>query len=174
MKKIWKRVCTGILALTTILTALPITSVQAAETQYWTESAERVGHVEHLMNDGTIKSIFNEGHMKVEGETAYCVDINTGFKNGYKTRHDASASMSAAQIEDVALSLEYMKQYAGSHSNLSTNQAYLLEQCLVWQRLSEHLGWQCDNVRVVYSEISQDIQNEVYDGAKSFVKANKG
>lgn len=174
MKKIWKRVCTGILALTTILTAVPITSVQAAETQYWTESAERVGHVEHLMNDGTIKSIFNEGHMKVEGETAYCVDINTGFKNGYKTRHDASASMSAAQIEDVALSLEYMKQYAGSHSNLSTNQAYLLEQCLVWQRLSEHLGWQCDNVRVVYSEISQDIQNEVYDGAKSFVKANKG
>ena len=107
MKKIWKRVCTGILALTTILTALPITSVQAAETQYWTESAERVGHVEHLMNDGTIKSTFNEGHMKVEGETAYCVDINTGFKNGYKTRHDASASMSADQIEDVALSLEY-------------------------------------------------------------------
>ena len=126
------------------------------------------------MNDGTIKSIFNEGHMKVEGETAYCVDINNGFKNGYKTRHDASASMSAAQIEDVALSLEYMKQYVGSHSNLSTNQAYLLEQCLVWQRLSEHLGWQCDNVRGVYSEISQDIQNEVYDGAKSFVKANKG
>ena len=107
MKKIWKRVCTGILALTTILTALPITSVQAAETQYWTESAERVGHIEHLMNDGTIKSTFNEGHMRVEGETAYCVDINTGFKNGYKTRHDASASMSADQIEDVALSLEY-------------------------------------------------------------------
>ena len=174
MKKIWKRVCTGILALTTILTALPISTVQAAETQYWTESAERVGHVEHLMNDGTIKSTFNEGHMRVEGETAYCVDINTGFKNGYKIRHDASASMSVDQIEDVALSLEYMKQYAASHSNLSANQAYLLEQCLVWQRLSEHLGWQCDNVRAVYSEISQDIQNEVYAGAKSFVKANKG
>ena len=174
MKKIWKRVCTGILALTTILTALPITTVQAAETQYWTESAERVGHVEHLMNDGTIKSTFNEGHMRVEGETAYCVDINTGFKNGYKIRHDASASMSADQIEDVALSLEYMKQYTGSHSNLSANQEYLLEQCLVWQRLSEHLGWQCDNVRAVYSEISQDIQNEVYAGAKAFVKANKG
>ena len=111
MKKIWKRVCTGILALTTILTALPITSVQAAETQYWTESSERVGYIEHVMNDGTIHSTFNEGHMRVEGETAYCVDINTGFKNGYKTRHDASASMSAAQIEDVALSLEYVKQY---------------------------------------------------------------
>lgn len=174
MKKIWKRVCTGILALATILTALPITTVQAAETQYWTESAERVGHVEHLMNDGTIKSTFNEGHMRVEGETAYCVDINTGFKNGYKIRHDASASMSVDQIEDVALSLEYMKQYTGSHSNLSANQAYLLEQCLVWQRLSEHLGWQCDNVRAVYSEISQDIQNEVYAGARAFVQANKG
>ena len=174
MKKIWKRVCTGILALTTILTALPITSVQAAETQYWTESSERVGYIEHVMNDGTIHSTFNEGHMRVEGETAYCVDINTGFKNGYKTRHDASASMSTAQIEDVALSLEYVKQYRGSHSNLNANQGYLLEQCVVWQRLSEQLGWKCDNVRAAYSEISQDIQNEVYAGARAFVQANKG
>ena len=174
MKKIWKRVCTGILALTTILTALPTTSVQAAETQYWTESSERVGYIEHVMNDGTIHSTFNEGHMRVEGETAYCVDINTGFKNGYKTRHDASSSMSAAQIEDVALSLEYVKQYRGSHSNLNANQGYLLEQCVVWQRLSEYLGWQCDNVRAAYSEISQDIQNEVYAGARAFVQANKG
>ena len=174
MKKIWKRVCTGLLTLTTILTALPTTSVQAAETQYWTESSERVGYIEHVMNDGTIHSTFNEGHMRVEGETAYCVDINTGFKNGYKIRHDASASMSAAQIEDVALSLEYVKQYRGRHSNLNANQGYLLEQCVVWQRLSEYLGWQCDNVRAAYSEISQDIQNEVYAGARAFVQANKG
>ena len=174
MKKIWKRVCTGLLTLTTILTALPTTSVQAAETQYWTESSERVGYIEHVMNDGTIHSTFNEGHMRVEGETAYCVDINTGFKNGYKIRHDASASMSAAQIEDVALSLEYVKQYRSSHSNLNANQGYLLEQCVVWQRLSEYLGWQCDNVRAAYSEISQDIQNEVYAGARAFVQANKG
>lgn len=174
MKNIWKRVCTGILALTMILTALPITSVQAAETQYWTESSERVGYIEHVMNDGTIYSTFNEGHMRVEGGTAYCVDINTGFKNGYKTRHDASASMSATQIEDVALSLEYVKQYRGSHSNLNANQGYLLEQCVVWQRLSEQLGWKCDNVRAAYSEISQDIQNEVYAGARAFVQANKG
>lgn len=174
MKKIWKRVCTGLLTLTTILTALPTTSAYAAETQYWTESSERVGYIEHVMNDGTIHSTFNEGHMKVEGETAYCVDINTGFKNGYKTRHDASSSMSAAQIEDVALSLEYVKQYRGSHSNLNANQGYLLEQCVVWQRLSEYLGWQCDNVRAAYSEISQDIQNEVYAGARAFIQANKG
>ena len=48
---------------------------------------------------------------KVEGETAYCVDINTSFKNGYKTRSDASSRMSSDQIADVALSLEYVKQY---------------------------------------------------------------
>ncbi len=45
---------------------------------------------------------------------------------------------------------------------------------VVWQRLSEQLGWQCDNVRAAYSEISQDIQNEVYTGARAFVQANKG
>ena len=50
----------------------------------------------------------------------------------------------------------------------------MLEQCVVWQRLSEQLGWQCDNVRASYNEISQAVQNEVYAGAKAFVKANKG
>ena len=74
----------------------------------------------------------------------------------------------------MALSLEYVKQYRGSHSNLNANQGYLLEQCVVWQRLSEQLGWKCDNVRAAYSEISQDIQNEVYAGARAFVQANKG
>ena len=63
--------------------------------QYWTESAERVGIIEKVMNDGSIGSTFNEGYMKVEGETAYCIDINTDFKNGYKTRADASSRMSA-------------------------------------------------------------------------------
>ena len=112
--------------------------------------------------------------MKVEGETAYCVDINTNFKNGYKTRSDASTRMSSDQIADVALSLEYVKQYTASHTNLNYKQGYLLEQCVVWQRLSEQLGWQCDNVRASYNEISQAVQNEVYAGAKAFVKANKG
>lgn len=70
MKKIWKRVCTGILALTTILTALPITSVQAAETQYWTESSERVGYIDSVMNDGTIHSTFNEGHNASRGRNS--------------------------------------------------------------------------------------------------------
>ena len=174
MNKLVKRLLTGTLAFATILTALPVTAVHASGNQYWTESAERVGYIEQIMNDGSIKSTFHEGHMKVEGETAYCVDINTNFKNGYKTRSDASTRMSSDQIADVALSLEYVKQYTATHTGLNNNQKYLLEQCVVWQRLSEQLGWQCDNVRASYNEISQAVQNEVYAGAKAFVKANKG
>ena len=77
MKKTWKRLCTGFLALATVVTALPTTPVHAESKQYWTESAERVGIIEKVMNDGSIGSTFNEGYMKVEGETAYCIDINT-------------------------------------------------------------------------------------------------
>ena len=103
MKNILKRVCTGFLALATVITILPAITTHAAEKQYWTESAERVGFIEQVMNDGSIKVTFNEGYMKVEGETAYCIDINTAFKNGYKIRADASTRMSADQISDVAL-----------------------------------------------------------------------
>jgi hypothetical protein len=77
MKKMLKRLCTGFLALATVVTALPTTPVHAESKQYWTESAERVGIIEKVMNDGSIGSTFNEGYMKVEGETAYCIDINT-------------------------------------------------------------------------------------------------
>ncbi|HBF8684255.1 TPA: SrtB-anchored collagen-binding adhesin [Clostridioides difficile] len=174
MKKILKRLCTGFLAFATVVTALPSTAVHASGTQYWTESDERVGIVEKVMNDGSISSTFNEGHMKVEGEDAYCIDINTDFQNGYKTRADASSRMSADQIADVALSIEYVKQYAKNHSGLSSQHNYLLRQLVVWQRLSVHLGWQCDNVRASYDEISKAVQDEVFAGAKAFVKENKG
>ena len=174
MNKILKRLFTGVLTLATVFTALPTTAVHAAETQYWTESEERVGIVERVENNGSISETFNEGHMTVEGEDAYCIDINTGFKNGYKTRSDASTRMSAEQIEDVALSLEYVKQYTKNHSGISSQYAYLLRQLVVWQRLSVHLGWSCDNVRASYDEISKSVQDEVFAGAKAFVRENKG
>ena len=41
------------------------------------------------------------------------------------------------------------------------------------QRLSVHFGWQCDNVRASYDEISKATQDEVFAGAKAFVKENK-
>lgn len=52
MIKIMKRLLTGVLTLATVFTALPTTVVHAAQTQYWTESAERVGIVEKVVNDG--------------------------------------------------------------------------------------------------------------------------
>ena len=60
MKKILKRLCTGVLAFATVVTALPSTAVHAEIKQYWTESEERVGIVEKVMNDGSIGSTFNE------------------------------------------------------------------------------------------------------------------
>lgn len=99
MNKILKRLCTGVLTLATVFSVIPTTAVHESETKYWTESAERVN------NDGSISETFNEGHMQVEGEDTYCIDINTSFKNGYKTRADASTRMSADQIADVALSI---------------------------------------------------------------------
>lgn len=173
MKKLLKRLCTGVLVLTSILTTVPTQSVHASENQYWTESVERVGFIEKVMNDGSIESTFNEGRMTVEGETAYCIDINEDFKNGYKTRADASTRMSEEQIEDVALSLEYLKEYRNSNKELNAKQMYLLEQCVVWQRLSVHLGWNCDNVRASYNEIPKDIQDKVFSDTKAFVNENK-
>ena len=52
MKKTLKRLCTGFLALATVVTALPTTTVHAESKQYWTESAERVGIIEKVMKIG--------------------------------------------------------------------------------------------------------------------------
>ena len=40
MKKTLKRLCTGFLALATVVTALPTTPVHAESKQYWTESKD--------------------------------------------------------------------------------------------------------------------------------------
>ena len=174
MKNVLKRVCMSFLAFAMLVTTLPITQVHAGSTQYWTESIGHVGMVEQVMNDGSISASFNEGHLMVEGEEAFCVDINTAFQPGYKTRVNASSRLSEDQISDVALSIEYVKQYLSNHSGISANHAYLLKQLVVWQRLSEHLGWQCDNVRAAYDEIPKATQEEVFKGARAFVKENKG
>lgn len=173
MKSIWKRFCTGFLAFATLVTTLPITQVYAESKQYWTESTGHVGFVEKVMNDGSISESFDEGHLVVEGNEAYCIDINTAFQPGYKTRVNASTRMNADQISDVALSIEYVKHYLSNHSEISNDHGYLLKQLVVWQRLSEHLGWKCDNVRAAYDEIPKATQDEVFKGVREFVKQNK-
>ncbi len=97
MKKIFKRLCTGFLAFATIVTALPSTIVHAESKQYWTQSDERVGIVEKVMNDGSIGSTFNEGHLTVEGEDAYCIDINTDFIDMH-TVHETEGGYEFATI----------------------------------------------------------------------------
>lgn len=71
------------------------------------------------MNDGSVGSTFNDGMIKVEGETAYCVNINTSFHNRCKTRADTSTRMSANQIADVSFSLECVNLHANSHKGLN-------------------------------------------------------
>ena len=95
MKKIINRLLAGVLSLAAVLTTLPASQVQAAEKQYWADAQEKAGYVEKVMNDGSIGSTFHEGIMTVDGETAYCIDINTDFQSGYKSRSDASTRMSA-------------------------------------------------------------------------------
>jgi len=171
MKKIMKRLLTGVLTLATVFTALPVTQVHAADSVYTTRDG-KAGTIVKVDNGGTEIKSFEESIMTADGQIAYCVDINTDFQPGYKNRIDAKDRMSSDQISDVALNLEYVEQYAEKHS-LSSKQVYLLEQCVVWRRLSVHLGWGYNNVRAAYDEVSERIQSEVYENAKTFAKENK-
>ena len=171
MNKIMKRLLTGFLTLATVFTTLPVTQIHAADSVYTTTDG-KAGTIVKVDNGGTEIKSFEESIMTADGQIAYCVDINTDFKSGYKNRVDAKDRMSNDQISDVALNLEYVKQYSKTHS-LSSKQVYLLEQCVVWRRLSVHLGWGYNNVRAAYDEVSEKIQSEVYENAKSFAKKNK-
>ena len=124
MKKIMKRLLTGVLTLATVFTALPVTQVHAADSVYTTTDG-KAGTIVKVDNSGTEIKSFEESIMTADGQTAYCVDINTNFESGYKNRVDAKDRMSDDQISDVALNLEYVKQYAKTHS-LSSKQVYLL------------------------------------------------
>lgn len=171
MKKIMKRLLTGVLTFATVFTALPVTQVHAADSVYTTTDG-KAGTIVKIDNGGSEVSSFEESIMNADGQIAYCIDINTNFQSGYKNRINATERMSDDQISDVALNLEYVKQYAEKHS-LSSKQVYLLEQCVVWRRLSVHLGWGYNNVRAAYDEVSEKIQSEVYENAKAFAKENK-
>jgi len=172
MKKIIKRLLTGVLTLATVFTTLPITQVHAADSVYTTTDG-KAGTIVKIDNGGSEVKSFEESIMTAGGQTAYCIDINADFQSGYKNRVDAKDRMSADQISDVALNLEYVKQYAKKHTSLTDKQVYLLEQCVVWRRLSVHLGWGYNNVRAAYDEVSEKIQSEVYENAKAFAKENK-
>ena len=127
MKKIMKRLLTGVLTLATVFTALPVTQVHAADSVYTTTDG-KAGTIVKIDNGGSEVSSFEESIMNADGQIAYCIDINTNFQSGYKNRINATERMSDDQISDVALNLEYVKQYAEKHS-LSSKQVYL---CLLY------------------------------------------
>ena len=121
MKKIMKRLLTGVLTLATVFTALPVTQVHAADSVYTTTDG-KAGTIVKIDNGGSEVSSFEESIMNADGQIAYCIDINTNFQSGYKNRINATERMSDDQISDVALNLEYVKQYAEKHSLSSKQQ----------------------------------------------------
>ena len=89
MKKIIKRLLTGVLTLATVFTALPVTQVHAADSVYTTTDG-KAGTIVKVDNSGTEIKSFEESIMTADGQTAYCVDINTNFQSGYKNRINAT------------------------------------------------------------------------------------
>ena len=151
---------------------LATVETNAADDRYPAKAEGSKNHIEYDKNDGTVHTV-DEGLFKVGDETVYCMDIHKSFEAGNKTRTDASTSMNSDQIENIALSLEYIEQYTASHTELSSKK-YWLGQCMIWRILSEQYDWDCHDVRVPYDEISRNVQDEMYSGARTFVKANKG
>ena len=170
MKKIIKRLLTGVLTLATVFTALPVTQVHAADSVY-THSDGKIGTVIKVTDGGEVESTFQEGWMKADGETAYCIQLGVAFQSGYKTRKDATERLNQSQITDVALNLEYIKEH--TKKGFTDEQSYLLQQCTVWRRLSVHLGWGFGKTHVDYDEISKSVQDKLYADAQAFAKANK-
>ena len=170
MKKIIKRLLTGVLTLATVFTALPVTQVHAADSVY-THSDGKTGTVLKVTDGGEVESTFQEGWMKADGETAYCIQLGVAFQSGYKTRKDATERLNQSQITDVALNLEYIKEH--TKKGFTDEQSYLLQQCTVWRRLSVHLGWGFGKTHVDYDEISKSVQDKLYADAQAFAKANK-
>ena len=169
MEKILKQLLTAILAIVTVFTTLPVTQVHAADSVY-THSDGHAGTVVKVTDGGSKESTFEEGWLKADGKTAYCIQLGVAFQSGNKIRKNATERLSEAQINDVALNLEYVKKHT---KNYSAEQAYLLQQCTVWRRLSVHLGWGYKNTHVAYDEIPKSEQNELYANAKAFAKENK-
>ena len=109
MKKTLKRLCTGFLALATVVTALPTTPVHAESKQYWTESAERVGIVEKVMN--TVKvHVDADGDMVIIQNPTLAPAIE---KSDYEPKTpEADASVDADTVNDATAFLEtFFKLY---------------------------------------------------------------
>lgn len=173
MNKILKKGIAILLTFFTICISVMPSVAHAEEKQYWTEATHRVGKVEKITDTGETASTFNEGHLTVEGEEAFCVDLNTNFKNGYKKKHDIYSRLSREQVSTIALSNEYITELAKINPQFTSDQVYLLKQCMTWRNLSEFLGWHYGGVRAAEEVIAVKLQEEIFSDAKNFAKENK-
>ena len=95
------------------------------------ETSEKVVLREQPEIKDLLQTLMKQG-LKKEQRRSYPIVLTSIqiLRMVYETRADASSRMSADQISDVALSLEYVKQYGEAHKELNYKQACLLEQCV--------------------------------------------
>ena len=75
MKKIMKRLLTGVLTLATVFTALPVTQVHAADSVYTTTDG-KAGTIVKIDNGGSEVSSFEESIMNADGQIAYQLAVS--------------------------------------------------------------------------------------------------
>lgn len=172
MKK-YKTFTASLLALILAFAAFAGSFPVYAADQVYVDDADLAGSVIKVADNGAELVHLNERIMTAGSETVYCIDINIDFESGYKTKYDASTQMSQDQITNIALCLEYIRQYAASNP-LSREQKYLLEQCILWRRMSTYLGWNCSKTHAGYEIISQSVQDDIYAKAEDFARKNAG
>ncbi|MDR2673147.1 MAG: hypothetical protein LBC35_07740 [Coriobacteriales bacterium] len=75
----------------------------------------------------------NISHLRVDGNSAFCVEINSEFSSGvYVSKHDAADIYGQALVTRFAL----YKDYIYSVSWLNDDQRYFITQELVWETLN--------------------------------------
>ncbi len=96
--------------------------------------AKNVAQISQYDN-GTYVHDFTEGVLGVNGELAFCVDPNVGFKPGQVTSADIGSLAGPDQVTDMALRAHFMRNvYADSP--LSENARIIIAQTLIWEVLS--------------------------------------
>ena len=95
------------------------------------ETSEKVVLREQPEIKDLLQTLMKQG-LKKEQRRSYPIVLTSIqiLRMVYETRADASSRMSGDQISDVALFLEYVKQYGEAHKELNYKQSCLLEQCV--------------------------------------------
>ncbi len=155
-------------------TGAGILTVQAAEKVYVYKSREHVAPI-HVVNDsGEEMRTLNESWLATkDGKDVFCLDPYGDFEEGEKTMEDASIQFSYGQIEDLALHVEYVKQHAKDY-HLSRTQSYMMQQILVWRRLSAFKGIQAEGTYADQKFLDVSIQQRIFDGADQFMRKIRG